>query len=387
MSKKFKFIDLFAGLGGFRLALNNVAIKNNFEIDCVFTSEINNEVIKVYDHNFTKNQTISFRNKNKIDFINIWEVDETASNVPKHNFLFAGFPCQAFSNAGKKEGFLNQTKGTLFFDVAKILNYKKPEFALLENVKHLVKHDNGNTWRVIQETLKEIGYITVEKPLILSPIDFGIPQDRPRVFIPLVKKDLLPNDVEYLKLDFIKNEILKNREDWQTHRKNIFENILEENVDDSYYLANTKEGEELALVLDAWDEFLKNVKEEDKSLPVIWVDEMIDTSIDTSNMTKWRKEYIDKMHQIYEKNKTFIDEWINKYDVKNWSKRNKKFEWQAGKDINDIKNSFIQLRQSGIRCRRPISFPTLVAIVQIPLIWDNNAPEKFNNVNYLKFFI
>ena len=133
--KKIKFIDLFAGLGGFRVVLEKIAKKKNIKTECVLVSEIDDKVIKTYKNNFGNNEK----------FIYIRDIDDKCSQVPDHDFLFAGFPCQCFSNAGKKMGFLDEIRGTLFFDIAKILKCKKPKFILLENVKYLTKHDNGNT--------------------------------------------------------------------------------------------------------------------------------------------------------------------------------------------------------------------------------------------------
>ncbi|WP_425437735.1 DNA cytosine methyltransferase [Mesoplasma corruscae] len=150
--------------------------------------------MQTYSNNFS----IS---KEKI--INIRDLDENASQVPEHDFLFAGFPCQTFSNAGKKKGFLNKIRGTLFFDIVKILKNKKPKYILLENVKHLVNHDNGKTWDIIIKTLKDdLGYIIPEKPLILSPHEFGIPQERQRVFIPGVLKEKTSIKEEYISFNF-----------------------------------------------------------------------------------------------------------------------------------------------------------------------------------------
>jgi len=134
--RKIKFIDLFAGIGGFHKALEIVAKKNNYDIECVFVSEIDQEAIKTYTSNFLVD-------KEKI--INIRDLDDDVTQVPEHDFLFAGFPCQTFSNAGKKKGFLDEIRGTLFFEIVKILKNKKPKFILLENVKYLVNHDDGKT--------------------------------------------------------------------------------------------------------------------------------------------------------------------------------------------------------------------------------------------------
>lgn len=365
MKEKIKFIDLFAGIGGFHKALEIVAKNNNFDIECVFVSEIDQESIKTYSNNFSVK---------KEEIINIRDIDQNSSQVPEHNFLFAGFPCQTFSNAGNKKGFLDEIRGTLFFDIAKILENKKPKYILLENVKHLVNHNNGETWNKIIETLKYIGYIIPEKPLILSPHEFGIPQERQRVFIPGVLKEKTDIKDEYISFNFDDLKLNNKLNSSNPHeiREYIYTKYLEEKFDNKYFLKNSKE-KYLIKIFEAWDNFLKNVKKpEGRTLPVIWANEFGKSyNLDELNrMPKWRKKYILDMQIIYKLNKDFIDNWLIKYKVNTWKKREQKFEWQAGKDINDLKHSFIQLRQSGIRCRRPIKFPTLVAMVQIPIIYD-----------------
>ncbi|MDQ7983067.1 MAG: DNA (cytosine-5-)-methyltransferase [Spiroplasma sp.] len=363
---KIKFVDLFAGIGGFHKALELVAEKNNYDIECVFVSEIDQEAIKTYTSNFLVE-------KEKI--INIRDLDDYATDVPEHDFLFAGFPCQTFSNAGNKKGFLDEIRGTLFFDIVKILKNKKPKYILLENVKHLVNHDNGNTWNIIIKTLKDdLGYLIPKDPLILSPHNFGIPQERQRVFIPGILKEKTGITEEYISFDFdrLKLDNPLNVLEPKQVKKYIWENFLEKSVEKKYFLDKTKiKDNYLLTVLEAWNEFLKNVKTiNNRTLPVIWSNEF-GKNYKLDDLCNWRKKYISDMREIYYMNKNFIDSWLIKYNVKNWKKREQKFEWQAGKDINDIKDSFIQLRQSGIRCKRPIKFPTLVAMVQIPIIYDN----------------
>ena len=130
-----KFIDLFAGLGGFRIVLEKIAKEKKIKTKCVLVAEIDKHVIETYKTNFGNNEKI----------LNIRDIDAHCSQVPDHNFLFAGFPCQCFSNAGKKRGFLDKIRGTLFFDITKILKEKKPKYFILENVKYLVNHKKGKT--------------------------------------------------------------------------------------------------------------------------------------------------------------------------------------------------------------------------------------------------
>lgn len=166
---KFKFIDLFAGIGGIRLAYQNLGGK------CVFTSEWDTYSKKTYEANF-----------GEVPFGDITKINE--KEIPDHDILLGGFPCQPFSIAGvskknalgRKHGFLDETQGTLFFDIARILKEKRPKTFMLENVKNLVSHDKGNTFKVIQSALKELNYTVYAKVLDGK---YFVPQHRERIII------------------------------------------------------------------------------------------------------------------------------------------------------------------------------------------------------------
>ena len=162
MVSKFKFIDLFAGIGGIRIPFEELGG------ECVFSSEWDKFSQITYEANF-----------GEVPYGDITKIDE--KDIPKHDLLVGGFPCQAFSQAGLKKGF-QDTRGTLFFDIARILKYHKPKAFLLENVKHLRGHDSGKTFNTIMTVLRELGYQTVEYK-ILNAKDFGVPQNRERIFI------------------------------------------------------------------------------------------------------------------------------------------------------------------------------------------------------------
>lgn len=163
--KKIKIIDLFAGIGGIRLGFEQAFGK---DLECVFTSEIDKFAIQTYTENFGNDNIYG-------DITKISEKD-----IPEHDILLAGFPCQPFSQAGLKKGF-KDTRGTLFFDIERILISKKPKAFLLENVKQLKGHDKGNTLKVILQHLNDAGYKTYVK--VLAAKDFGIPQNRERIYI------------------------------------------------------------------------------------------------------------------------------------------------------------------------------------------------------------
>jgi len=172
---KIRFIDLFAGMGGFRLgfevACENIGVKS----ECVFTSEIKDHAIKVYSDNFQKSHIVG-------DITKIH-----AKDIPDFDVMLAGFPCQAFSSAGKRQGF-SDTRGTLFFEIERILQEKKPSVFILENVEGLINHDKdsnsdkiGKTLTIILEKLHELNYNVNYR--ILDAKDFGLAQSRKRVFI------------------------------------------------------------------------------------------------------------------------------------------------------------------------------------------------------------
>ncbi len=208
---KFKFIDLFAGIGGIRLAYQKVGGK------CVFSSEFNKFAKVTYEANF-----------GEVPFGDITKIDE--KSIPDHDVLLAGFPCQPFSIAGvskkkslgKKHGFLDETQGTLFFDIARILKEKKPKAFMLENVKNLVSHDKGRTFEVIYNTLDDLGYSVHFR--VLDGQHF-VPQHRERIII----------------VGFDRN-VFKGKENFKFPKlpkpKKTIREILEENPDPKYTLSD-----------------------------------------------------------------------------------------------------------------------------------------------------
>lgn len=195
----FKFIDLFAGIGGIRLGFESVNGK------CVFSSEFDPDACKTYEANFGEYPAG--------DITKI-----SSSEIPDFDILLAGFPCQAFSIIGKKEGFQNETCGTLFFEIERILKEKKPSAFMLENVRNLTSHDKGNTFKIIKQHLECIGYHVYSK--VLNALDFGLPQKRERIIIVGFWDDV--------QFSFPQPVSVEN--------KRTLEDILEKNVDDKYFV-------------------------------------------------------------------------------------------------------------------------------------------------------
>ena len=195
----FTFIDLFAGIGGIRLGFESVGGK------CIFSSEFDEDACKTYEANFGEHPAGDIT---KIE----------ASSIPDFDVLLGGFPCQAFSIIGKKDGFANETCGTLFFDIERILREKKPKAFMLENVRNLTAHDNGNTFKVITTHLEALGYHVYSK--VLNALDYGVPQKRERIIIVGFLDDV--------KFEFPQPIPVTERQ--------TLSNILEDNVDSKYYV-------------------------------------------------------------------------------------------------------------------------------------------------------
>ena len=212
--KGYTFIDLFAGLGGFRISLESLGAK------CVYSNEWDNAAQKVYFENF-----------GDMPEGDITKIDE--NKIPKHDILCAGFPCQSFSISGKQLGF-EDSRGTLFFDVARIVKAKKPKIVFMENVKNFVTHDDGKTLAVVKATMEELGYAFNFK--VLNAVDYGIPQKRERIYIVCFRNDLDIEEFNYPKpiklIHHLEDFIIRDEEQVQhlyVERPDIYFNNIEDN--------------------------------------------------------------------------------------------------------------------------------------------------------------
>lgn len=354
---KFTFIDLFSGIGGFHQAMENLGG------ECVFASEIDKHAIETYKENYGIDSGIDIR-------------DVKASDIPKHDVLCAGFPCQTFSKAGQQMGFEDKTKGTLFFEIARILKTHKTPYIILENVRNLATHDKGKTWQIIRDTLEELGYIITEEPVIISPHQIGVPQLRERVIILGIHNKVCPKGIKEIKIDIPEGD---KTIDFLTS------GIIEEcEVDKKYNISKNEER-----VLNCWDDFIKGIRyiptaktnRETKEKEYIrsdfkgtigfpvWSCEFKETYDYSNEEYEWKKDFIAKNRCLYEYNKTFIDLWLKKWnDLKDFTPTQRKLEWQCGNSCKSIWDGLIQFRPSGIRVKTATVFPALVAIVQIPII-------------------
>ncbi len=207
------FIDLFAGLGGFRIALESLGAH------CVYSNEWDEPVQKVYADNFGDTPEGD-----------ITQVDE--NTIPEHDILCAGFPCQAFSISGKQRGF-EDSRGTLFFDVARIVKAKKPKIVFMENVKNFATHDEGRTLAVVKATMEELGYTFYQK--VLNAVDYGVPQKRERIYMVCFRNDLNVTEFNYPK----PFKLTKHVEDFLLDDEELVKNLYVERPDT--YFNDTKD--------------------------------------------------------------------------------------------------------------------------------------------------
>jgi DNA (cytosine-5)-methyltransferase 1 len=381
--RKLKFIDLFAGLGGFHLALADLGHK------CVFASELNSELRELYVKN----------HKTKVHG-DINEID--VNSIPAHDILCAGFPCQPFSKAGAQLGLDDPKNGNLFSRIMKILRKHQPEYVFLENVPNLKGHDHGNTWKVIKNELSKLYEVKEE---ILSPHHFGIPQHRSRIYIVgrLKKKGGLVN------FRFPEKE--------ENENVTIHDIIKKDEKDFVTLRAETKKH------LNVWQEFLDHLKPEEVPRFPIWAMEfgadypfegkapiklkkedlkgkkgifgkkITGNSLDDmlqclpiyaqkgikqgeKEFPNWKKNYIRENREFYNKHKKWIKEWLPKiYEFEN---SHQKFEWNCGEVPLKIEDKIIQFRPSGVRVKLPNYSPALVlTTTQIPIFpWLNRYMTK-----------
>jgi DNA (cytosine-5)-methyltransferase 1 len=327
-----KFIDLFCGIGGFHQALTKLGHT------CILACDIDKHCREVYENNYL------LKPHPNVKLLDPMDMDD-------FDILCAGFPCQAFSNAGKKKTFKDD-RGLLFDEIIRIANVKKPKFMFLENVKHILKVDGGKVIEYIKKKLDDSNYHL--ELFHISPHEYGIPQQRERVYFVCIRKDIYNNKpiiIEKINRQLPLTDFLDDRD----------------KIDPKYFI----EGDILQC-LEAWDEMIKQFAVGDKISPTIMINEVYNghTPEQFENYAKWRQDYITKNKPLIEKYKTIWDNWYIKHrDILTKREVYGKLEWQVGKiKPNDsIFNYFIQIRQSGIRVKRVNYFPTLVAISQIPI--------------------
>lgn len=349
----FRYVDLCAGIGGFHQAMDSIGG------ECVGAAEVNESCVDTYRLNFPDTLMLG----------DITSISDPKS-IPNFDLVCAGFPCQPFSKAGKQLGFNDESRGQLFFSILRIIDaHPEAKGFVFENVRNLA--DNKNNWSVVCSELKKRNFVITEDPLILSPSDFQIPQKRERVFILGIRESyrderLLPNSkITEADLDLCKRSCAPDA---------AF-SILDKSVDATFAVAADVEE-----ALFAWDEFRRETRIRTIGFP-IWLshfgigverDSVFFDSIKASEMPGWKQNYLRHNRHFYHLHREFVDDWVVRYRMLERNKLLQKFEWNCGSDVPDIKHGLIQVRQSGVRVKRADLFPTLVAMPNTPIVWDDD---------------
>jgi DNA (cytosine-5)-methyltransferase 1 len=367
------FIDLFAGLGGFHLALSRLGHR------CVFASEIDETLRTLYKDNFGIFPEGDIR-------------EIPVENFPPHDILCAGFPCQPFSKAGEQEGFDHPEWGDLFTYVLKVLRHSKPKYFILENVPNLEKHDNGETFKEIIRELESLGYCVDHKKL--SPHWFGIPQIRERIFIigsvyPFTnfgwpeKKDH-PNMSILSALDNnpvdargLTEQTIKCLEVWQ---KFIDLYPKDTNLPSfpiwSMEFGATYPHTEKAPFVTPLEELRKYKGSHGRQITGTGFDEVMNSLPSHARrkgetFPKWKIDFIKKNRELYNTNKNWIDKWMP--EILEFPSSLQKLEWNCKGGERNIWKYVIQFRASGVRIKKPVTSPSLIAMTatQVPIIaWE-----------------
>jgi len=364
-----KFIDLFAGIGGFHIALERLGH------ECVFASELSEELRDLYN-----------KNHGMMCHGDITKID--VNTIPTHDILCAGFPCQSFSKAGNQKG-MKEARGKLFDEILKILSYHKPRYFLLENVRNLLTHDKGYTWKYISKELSKLGYFFDKK--ILSPHHINIPHHRERIFI----------------VGSLNNNDIKNME-WV--EKDGYNTTVDKIL--SHSICESNLGSEKIEVLNVWSKFINDLPINVDPYSPLWTMEfdatypvdvdwqklkLIDwqeykgnygyplskcSNLDDvfnhlpnyvrtqkNNPPQWKQRYIRNNRQFYNNYKKHINittlNSIKTLNQESW----KKLEWNCKGLNKDFSDKLIQFRGSGVRIKRNDYIPSLVTVsTQVPII-------------------
>ena len=378
--KSYTFIDLFAGLGGFHLALQKLGCK------CVFASELQVDLRNLYEKNF------NMKCSGDINDVDI------KRDIPHHDILCGGFPCQPFSQAGKQQGFGDEKdRGNLFYKIMEILQFHRPEFVFLENVPNLKSHDKKNTYKVIYS---QLSYLYDVKDDVISPHYFGIPHHRNRMYIVgrlkskgglkgfkfpnhedrqkcNINSIIEPEDTDYMSLRPITRVHIQA---WQNfldllclNRAQLptfpiwameFGATYEFEGAAPYY----QQSRQLFGKKGKFGEIIKGYSKDDYLLALPIYAQAKPKS--GRQFPDWKKQFIRQNRQFYKDNKNWIDTWISQIRKPGFENSHQKFEWNCGyEETPNIYHKIIQFRPSGIRVKKPTYSPALVlTTTQIPIL-------------------
>jgi DNA (cytosine-5)-methyltransferase 1 len=370
-----KYVDLFAGIGGFAAALTALGA------ECVQAVERDATAARVYKRNWG-HEALG----------NIVDNDSPTKtiSVGKHDILTAGFPCQPFSKSGAQAGVLDKSRGTLFHNILTIireLDYAdRPTLVILENVRNLSGPKHKNDLAVIKQSLRHLGYTVEEENFFLSPHRIhrkfgGRPQNRDRIFIVGTK---LPPDLagNPHKVSGYTTQIESYLSGLPAKINEIASGYLID-VDPKTYWDATSDLQAvkgvnaagLALkaneldLLNVWDEFIQNLRGSGVQPPgfPLWTEFWVSKVKIPKDCPDWKRTFIEKNSKFYRDNSDVCTKLLGELDSKDFVKSHRKFEWQAG-DLTSVWKAVVHLRPSGVRVKKPNYFPALVAITHVPIL-------------------
>jgi DNA (cytosine-5)-methyltransferase 1 len=361
----FTFVDLFAGIGGFHAVLSQAGGT------CVMASEIDPRAAEVYRLNWASGLRPR-RGRPLVEGDIVPLTDPVVPrHVPKHDVLAAGFPCQPFSKSGYQRG-VDEARGTLFFNILKIIEARRPQVVFLENVRNLAGPRHRDTFATIVRLLREQGYLVSSEPTVFSPHLLpphlgGTPQVRDRVYIlgtyvgrrrALAETDL-PRVVDYEPVG-----------DWSPSRWRIDDYLDEDEsiLDVERYRLSAEERRWIR----TWDEFVRDVTDSrgDK-LPgfPLWADYFRKVSVrELLDFPEWKVDFVRKNERLYLENRRAIDRWLGRHDhLLDFPASRRKLEWQAQR-IQSLNDTVMHFRPSGIRAKAPTYVPAMVAMNQTTVV-------------------
>ena len=351
----FTFVDLFAGIGGFHAALSD------FGGTCVYASEIDPKAAAVYRANWGIDPLGDITE----------DANDDVMNVPSCDVLTAGFPCQPFSKSGAQRG-MEETRGTLYWNILKVIQAHHPTMVLLENVRNLAGPRHLHEWQIIIETLREEGYVVSDTPAVFSPHLLpptmgGTPQVRERVFICATHvgsaaKALRPEPP-------VTNRAI---DGWNPQEWSLEKHLP---LEPDHEIEGCALSESEHLWIDAWSDFVEMMWEvrDGRQLPgfPLWADawEPFETLRIPPGTPKWKADFLEKNAEFYTAYKKPIDKWAKKWKVYSdaFPASRRKLEWQA-QDTPRLWDTVMHFRPSGIRAKRPTYVPALVAMTQTSII-------------------
>lgn len=383
----FTFIDLFAGLGGFHVALEELGG------ECVFASELNPKLLELYKQNFGMDDFDGQPAKVRGDIH-----DVPINEIPEHDVLCGGFPCQPFSQAGKRQGLNDPINGNHFEKIMEILNFRKPKHFILENVPNLKGHDGGETWRIIKEHLESL-YDVSEN--VLSPHQYGIPQHRKRIYIvgTLLNKGGLrgheivpPSEYKYELLDILETgkefkftpvrpETSRQLEVWENFLSNLQSSEIPRFPIWTMEFGADYPFEDTPPIKLSESELYERKGSFGKPIGNVPLEVLPKYARVEDDFPNWKKSYIRRNRAFYKKHSFWLDSWIKNLDE--WNLSHQKFEWNAGDEKPTLKDKILQFRPSGIRVKKKTTFPALVLMkTQLPVIWDEtNNTYRYITIN------